>query len=243
MKTICIIQARMGSERLPGKVIKELCGKPMIVHIVERLSKSKLIDDIVVATSTDECNDVLEDILNATGIKCFRGSEDDVLTRYIDTVERYGGDNIIRVTGDCPLVSYEIIDELIQQFIQSEKDYMRVDVPDTICRGFDAEIFTKDALHKVDSLANIQRYREHVTLYMYQHPNEFSISKCILPTRWQTPDYRLTVDTVQDFELIEKIYAGLYADGTYMNIEDIINFIDCNQKLIQINSDIEQKHV
>jgi spore coat polysaccharide biosynthesis protein SpsF len=242
-EVVCIIQARMGSERLPGKVIKELCGIPMIEHIVKRLKTAGTIDKIIVATSTNTENDILAQKIQNTDAVLFRGNEEDVLRRYVDAVEAIGGDYIIRVTGDCPLVSAEVIDELAEKFVSSNVDYMRVDVPDTFARGFDAEIFTKEALMKANQLAHKEMYREHVTLYMYRHPEIFSVSKLVAKEEWKRPHYRLCVDTPEDFEVVSNIYNNLYEEGTCFTIDEIIRYLDAHPEVASINQDIVQKHV
>lgn len=240
---VCIIQARMGSERLPGKVIKEIKGIPMIIHILNRLKQSDKIDKTIVATSTNPENDKLVEIVENDGGIVFRGSEDDVLKRYIDAAEQFGGKYIIRVTGDCPLISAEVIDALIDRFLAAEVDYMRVDVPNTFARGFDAEIFTREALLKAHQKATEARYREHVTLYMYEHPEEFSIAKMEAKKSWNRPNYRLCVDTKEDFKVVERIYDALYDDNSYFTIDDIISFLDAHPEIANINQSIIQKKV
>ena len=240
---ICIIQARMGSERLPGKVIKEIKGIPMIVHILNRLNQSSKIEKTIVATSTNSENDQLVEIVENAGGTIFRGSEDDVLKRYVDAAEQFEGEYIIRVTGDCPLISAEVIDTLIDKFLEAKVDYMRVDVPNTFARGFDAEIFTKEALIKAHKEATEARYREHVTLYMYEHPEEFTIEKMEAEESWNRPNYRLCVDTKEDFEVVEKIYDALYDDNPHFTIDDIILYLDNCSEVANINQAIIQKDV
>lgn len=237
---ICIIQARMGSERLPGKVIKEIKGTPMILHILNRANK---IEKTIVATSTNSENDRLEDVVKAAGGNIFRGSEDDVLKRYVDAAEQFRGKYIIRVTGDCPLISAEVIDELIDKFLEAKVDYMRVDVPNTFSRGFDAEIFTREALMKAHYKATEARYREHVTLYMYEHPEEFSVERMEAKESWNRPNYRLCVDTKEDFDLVEKVYEALYDQNKGFEIDEIISYLDNHPEVAGINQFIIQKNV
>lgn len=240
---LCIIQARMGSERLPGKVIKEIKGIPMIVHIMNRLKKAAGIDRMIVATSTNPENDKLACVVEQAGGIVFRGSEEDVLKRYVDAAAEFGGKYIIRVTGDCPLISGEIIDELIDGFLKAKVAYMRVDVPNTFSRGFDGEIFTREALEKAHKLAEECRYREHVTLYMYEHPEDFSIAVMEAKEDWKRPGYRLCVDTKEDFQLVEVIYNALYQKNPDFTIDDIIDYLDNHPKVDKINQSIMQKNV
>lgn len=240
---VCIVQARMGSKRLPGKVIKEIKGIPMIVHLLNRLKKVEKLDKVIVATSTNPENDQLAAIVEKAGGLVFKGSEEDVLRRYLEAVNAFGGDYIIRVTGDCPLISWEVLDALIEEFLKAKVDYMRVDVPDTFCRGFDGEIFTKEALIKAHQLAKEERYREHVTLYMYEHPQDFTVARMKAKKKWSRPDYRLCVDTKEDFAVVEAIYNALYDYNPYFTIDDIISYLDRHPELSRLNQSVRQKKV
>lgn len=184
MKVLAIVQARMGSSRLPGKVLKEINGKPMISYTLEALKKSRYIDKIVLATSILEINDPLVKYVQSIGIDVFRGDEDNVLERYKMVADKYNGDIIIRITGDCPLINPVIVDNVITKYLMYDYDYVRLDVPNTFVRGMDTEVFSKEALDKTYSIVcsqeNINKiefdsFREHVTLYMYTHKEKFKI--------------------------------------------------------------------
>lgn len=257
MKILCIVQARMGSERLPGKVINPLMGKPMILYTLDRLSRSKYINEVVLATSVDQKEQPLVDILQAAGYKFFRGNESDVLKRYRDTAEEFGGDIIIRVTGDCPLIDPEILDNVITYFKMNDYDYVRLDVPNTFVRGFDVEIFTKEALVKVYSIVmkfsekeynndkvdnediqNFNMYKEHVTYYMYKHPEQFKIGY-VRGGELYNKDYRLCVDTKEDFQLVENIFS--YFKNEFVSSKDVVKYLDDNPEVAKINQDVTQK--
>ncbi|NMA84916.1 MAG: NTP transferase domain-containing protein, partial [Epulopiscium sp.] len=176
MKVLCIVQARMGSERLPGKVLKPILDKPMIMHVLDRLKKSRYIDEIVLATSQQDEEKSLVEAVQKNGYQVFRGEENYVLKRYIDTYRKYGGDVIVRITGDCPLIDPQIVDHVISYYLTYDYDYVRLDVPETFIRGFDVEVFSSKALEKayeeVDKMNN-ESYKEHVTLYMYTNQAKF----------------------------------------------------------------------
>lgn len=240
MKILAIVQARMGSERLPGKVIKPILNKPMIIHTLERVRKSKYINEIILATSTLDKDDILEDIVKSYGYEVFRGSENNVLERYKRAADGYNGDIIIRVTGDCPLIDSVIVDNVVSYFLANEFDYVRLDVPETFIRGFDVEVFSKEALDKTFQLVNEDIYREHVTLYMYNHPEVFKIgyvSGSILYNK----DYRLCVDTESDFKLVKTIYD--HFDDEYVTSKDVVKFLDENEEIAYINKEVVQKNV
>lgn len=216
MKVLCIVQARMGSERLPGKVMKEINGQPMIGYTLNSLKKSKYIDEIVLATSTLELNNPLAEYVESINFKVFRGeNEDNVLERYKLVADKYDGGVIIRVTGDCPLINPIIIDHVVTKFLMYDYDYVRIDVPDTFQRGFDVEVFSKKALDRVYnnvcSKENIHNkdyapFREHVTFYIYNHQNEFKVGYVKGEGKYfDNKNINLSVDTEEDFRRVEGI--------------------------------------
>lgn len=251
MKVLCIVQARMGSERLPGKVMKQIIGKPIVIHALDRLKKSKFIDEIVLATSSEEKEAPLVKLVEQVGYEVFRGEEDNVLKRYKDAFDKYYGDIIVRITGDCPLIDYLVVDNVISYFMMHEYDYVRLDVPENFIRGFDVEVFSKQALNRVYSKVcdiksedntniEINSYKEHVTLYMYRHPEEFNIG-IVKGEQYYSKPYRLCVDTQEDFELVKNIYEH-FNDG-YVLAKDVVKYLDENIDIANINASIRQKHV
>ena len=244
MKVLCIVQARMGSERLPKKVIKPILNQPMIIYTLNRLKKSKYIDEIVLATSQENKEEQLVDIVSKNGYKVFRGDENNVLKRFVDTYKKYGGDIIIRVTGDCPLIDPIIVDNVIAYFMANNYDYVRLDVPETFIRGFDVEVFSAKTLlkvwEKVSSLDNSHRYKEHVTLYIYENPDKFKIG-FVRGNEFYNKDYRLSVDTLEDFKLVETIFN--YFQDEYIEAKKVVKYLDQNPSIANINKDIQQKKV
>jgi len=218
MNVLCIVQARMGSERLPGKVMKEINGKPLISYTLNSLKKSKYIDQIVLATSTLQINDPLAKYVESINFDVFRGDEDNVLERYKLTNDKYNGDVIIRVTGDCPLINPIIVDNVVTKFLMYDYDYVRLDVPNTFQRGFDVEVFSKETLDKVYNKVCSEKYidnkeyvpfREHVTYYIYNHEDEFKVGHVKGEGKYfDNRDINMSVDTHEDFvrvkELLEK---------------------------------------
>ena len=241
-KVLCIIQARMGSERLPGKVMKELGDKPMIEHTLSRVAGSDRVDQVVLATSDKESENVMVDYLRGRGWSVFRGDENNVLKRYVDCEEYYKGDIIIRVTGDCPFIDPDIIDNVITHFGINDFDYVRLDVPDTFIRGFDVEIFTREAMLRVYEITkNIEGespYKEHVTYYMYKHPEEFKIGY-VKGSELYSKNYRLCVDTPEDYKLVTTVYNHFNDD--WVSAKEIVKFLDENPDVANINQDVIQK--
>ena len=237
-----IVQARMGSTRLPGKVAKELVGKPMLAHIIERLKKAKKIDQIIVATSLKEDDQKVIEIVRNKNVDTYRGSEDDVLSRYIEAAEKYQLDVVVRVTGDCPLIDPVTIDELVSEFLENEGlDYMRLE---GYPRGLDTGICDIETLKRVEDEVTDDPdevlYREHVTLYIYRNPEKFDIGIKEAPEELKR-DYRLCVDEIDDYKLIDELYRRLYREDEIIDIGDVITLLDNEPSLAMINSDIEQK--
>ena len=239
MKILCIVQARMGSSRLPGKVLKEINNNPMIYYTLTRLKKSRYIDEIVLATSDKEIDNSLAEYVEGIGFEVFRGSEENVLERYKETAEKYCGDIVIRVTGDCPLIDPIVVDNAITKFLMYKNDYLRLDVPETFVRGFDVEVFTREVLNKVYNICckdnndsyNYNMYREHVTYYIYKHPKDFNIGFL----RGEEPfniKLNLSVDREEDFEIVRCILENSYINilGENIDIRDIVRY--CHNYLI-----------
>ena len=203
MKIVAIVQARLGSKRLPNKAIKKIDGSPMIEILLKRLSRSKLITKIVVATSTDSKDNKLKLLINKLGYECEQGSIDNVLNRYICVAEKYEADIVVRITGDCPLVDPEIVDEVINKFKEDSVDYCSNTNPPTFPDGLDVEVFTLEALKKSSSMTTNDSDLEHVTPYLKESGN-FKTSS--LENKVDLSEMRWTVDESLDFEVISAIF-------------------------------------
>lgn len=242
-KTVAIIQARMGSTRLHGKVLKDIGGKPMLWHIIVRVQQSMQIDEIVIATTKNKEDDEIQKFTTSIGVSCFRGSQDNVLERYYLAAKKYGATTVVRLTGDNPLVDPKIIDNTIKFFYDNTFRYVsNVELSEgkrTLPLGLDCEVFSFDLLEEAYLNANENYEKEHVTPYMYLKQDNigcYSIDK-------DFSDYRLTVDTIEDFKCINEIYRQLYHDEHDFYLEDIIKYIDIHPEITLINSAIKQKGV
>ncbi len=248
-KVAAIVQARMGSERLLGKVALEVEGKPLLAHLIERLKKAEKIDQVIIATSDKEADTPVVEIAETCGISFYRGSETDVLSRYLEAAEKYGVDIIVRVTGDCPLLDPLTVDELVGKYLASDLDYMRLNVDDNgYPRGLDAEIFSFETLKRAaeyierEGEPEYSPYREHVTLYIYRH-SEFFKTAQVDPPVYLRRDYRLCVDEKEDFELIKEIYRRFYNENEIIDIRDVIRALDEDPVLAGMNKNVQQKRV
>ena len=240
MNAVAIIQARMGSVRLPGKIMTDLCGKPMLWHIVKRVERSELVNHVVIATSKEQDDDAVEELAEKNKFLLWRGSQNHVLKRFYDCAAHYKADIVVRLTGDNALVDAGIIDRGIAYFKECQQDYIyyREGLP----LGMAVEIFTYDALKcAYENAADAQCF-EHVTPYLYKNPQMFRAERvsCV------GEDYsslRWTMDTEQDKELISEIYTNLYRESSYFSFEDILKEYEKHPEWKFINEQIEQKKV
>ena len=232
-----IIQARMGSTRLPGKVMMDLCGSPVIEHVVNRLNNSNLIDKIIIATSFDSNNQPIIDFCQENHISYFVGNEDDVLDRYYQTALDYDIDDkdiIIRITSDCPLIDPFIVDKVIGEHISNNNDYTANVLDCTYPDGLDCEVFNFNALKDSWINANLSSQREHVTLYIRDNPDKFKLGNVMNDVDYS--DLRWTLDEKEDFIFIEEVYKNLFNQDSFFAMKDIIELINEKPELIDINS-------
>ena len=243
MKIGAIIQARMGSTRLPEKVMKNLQGKTVLEHVIERVKQSKLIDEIIIATTTHERDAVIESEALRCGVKAFRGSEDDVLSRYYYAAKENNLDVVVRITSDCPLIDPHILDDMIEVYLENNYDVVtNVGMESynrTFPRGLDIEIFSFLTLEEAFKNAKEKYQKEHVTPYIYENSNSvFNFKNEI-----DYSDHRWTVDTPQDFELISSIYDYLYKDSHDFYLNEIIDLFNKHPELYKVNAEVEQKKI
>lgn len=244
MKTIAIIQARMGSTRLPGKVMKRLCDQTVLSHVIHRVQACPLIDEIVIATTLASQDDVVVQEAEACGVLLFRGSEADVLERYYLAAKKHQADTVIRITSDCPLLDPTVLSEMLAYF-QSESteglalDYLSNTLQRSYPRGLDAEVFTFSALDKAHREAKDPYEREHVTPFIYQHPELFSIHQHVQDV--DLSSHRWTLDTEEDFHFIKLVYDALGERNSVFETDNVLAFLDQNPEIIKINAHVQQK--
>ena len=232
MDNLAIIQARMGSSRLPNKVLKKLCGKPMLQHIVERVQKSKSVDHVMVATTVKEEDKEVEELCRRIKADCYRGSEEDVLDRYYQAASRYKPRNIIRITADCPFIDPVIIDRIIQIHETGGYDYTSNTLVETYPDGLDTEVFKFSALEKAWNEANLASEREHVTPYI-KFKGQFK--RYSVERSPSLADKRWTVDTETDFEVVMQVYNALYDQNKLFLMEDVLDFLAAHHQIEQLN--------
>ncbi|MBK8982290.1 MAG: glycosyltransferase family protein [Ignavibacteria bacterium] len=241
MRTIAFIAARMGSERLPGKVLKPLSGIPSLVHIFNILKEVKNLDGYAVVTSVLKEDDEIEKVCIAYGVKCIRGSVHDVLDRFRLAAEILKPDVIVRVTGDDPLMDPEIIEKVISEHLSGDNDYTSNISERTFPRGMDTEVININVLEKCWRESSDKDDHEHVTLYIRRNPDKFRI-KSIKKNGSSAGDIRLCLDTEEDYSLVKIIYEKLYS-GKVIRLEEVLNLLELEPELRHINENIQQKKV
>ena len=240
---LAILQARMSSTRLPNKVLKKVNNKELLAYECERILKSTKIDKLIIATSDDISDDAIEIFGNKNNIEVFRGSLDDVLSRYYTCANRFKNKknienlNIIRVTGDCPVIDPEIIDKVILSFEKNDCDYASNTLVPTYPDGMDIEVCTFKALKYAYENATYKSDREHVTLYI---KNSEKLKKFNYESKYDFSHFRLTVDEQNDFDLIKNILENLYPMNRNFTYLDIISYMTKNSNLLFINLDIQR---
>jgi spore coat polysaccharide biosynthesis protein SpsF len=238
MKIVAMIQARMNSSRLPGKVLMHLGGETVLARVVRRLRRAGLIEEIVVATTRAAVDQAIVDECRCLRVGVFRGEENDVLDRCYQAARACNAKAVVRITSDCPVIDPQLVDETIAVFQQRCGDYGSNLFPRTYPRGLDTEVFTMAALEQAWHDAHAAYDREHVTPYFYQHPELFRlVSK---RGRTDYSRFRWTLDTVDDFELLRMIYAR-FGDQNDFSWGDVIKLMEREPELAELNSHVVQK--
>lgn len=232
---VCIIQARTGSTRLPRKVLKQILGKPMLSLQLERVKKSKLIDLVIVATTTKKEDDSIVVLTKDMGVDCFRGSEDDVLDRYYHAAKKGGADIVIRLMADCPLSDPGVIDETIEYFLKNKNKIDYTSKPINYPEGLDVEIFSFEALEHAWKEAVLPSEREHVTPYIYNHPEIFDI-QILKGCKDDLSMMHWSVDTLEDFKFVTKIFEKLYPLNHLFSKDDILCMLRDSPELLKLGS-------
>lgn len=240
-KVVATIEARMSASRLPGKVLMPLAGEPVLTRIIERLNRSKYIDEICVATTVNPADDAIIKLCERKGYKYFRGSEADVLSRVLRAAETRQAEIIVEGMADSPLVDWRQVDYLIDMLEDGKYDYVSNEIGETFPLGFDMRVFPYSVLKETESLVTDPEHHEHVTLYIYNHPEKYKIGIWDAEGKMRWPKLRLTLDTAKDYELISRVYDALYLNNPDFSAEEVINYLIGKPELYNLNAGIKQK--
>ncbi len=245
-KVIAVVQARMDSSRFPGKSLAKVGEWSIIELVLKRVNQSSRIENVSLATSVNPMDDILEKHVHDLGFPVSRGSEEDVLTRFYVAAKVFDPTIVVRITGDCPMISPKLIDHAIDSFIDQKSDYLTISIGEekelAYPRGFDVEVASFEALSEAVVKATKKYEREHVMPYLYTHDEKYS-TRIIEPKPEESrPNYRLCVDTKQDLEVILKLHEFFGAKLIDTNYLQIIQFLDENPSVAEINQSVEQRH-
>jgi spore coat polysaccharide biosynthesis protein SpsF len=234
MKKVAIIQARMCSSRLPGKVLMDISGKSLLWHVINRIKHCEKVDTVVVATTNKPEDHAIIKLAAGAGVESFAGSEDDVLDRYYQAAKMFNADSIVRITADCPVIDPQIVDEVINEYL--EKGYDICGLSGSFPDGLDVGIFSFETLEDAWTNAKLPSEREHVCPYMLNHPERFKLGEYVKFKDFG--HHRWTIDEENDLQFIREIYSRLYKPGKIFITDDILNLLEREPELVKINNGI-----
>jgi spore coat polysaccharide biosynthesis protein SpsF len=241
-KIVCLVQARMNSTRLPGKILTEINGIPMINLQINILKTLSLLDEIVVITTKNSSDDVLVRNLEKNKIKYFRGSENNVLERYFQSATKFNADIIIRITSDNPLIDISILEKIVNTISKNDFDYVSNNLKRTFPIGYDIEAFSYKTLKKIFETTKDIDEKEHVTLYVHKNFEKFKVKNIEADLEETHPEWRVTVDEKEDLELIREIF-DTFKEKDIINYKDLIELFEKKPHLLKINQHVSQKFI
>jgi spore coat polysaccharide biosynthesis protein SpsF len=241
MKIFATIEARMTSNRLPGKVLLPAAGKPMLEHQVNRLRAVTSLNGIVLATTVNKTDNELEEFAKKIGIDCYRGSENDVMNRVIGAAESVGADVIVEITGDCPIIDPQIVEQTIRIFNANESDYVNNGHIRSYPDGMDTQVFRLETLKRSALMTDDPLDHEHVTLHIRNHPEIFSQLNLVSPPETHWPELGLTLDEVSDYELLKKIIEHFDPTNPLFSCRDVVQLLKQRSAWVAINQSVVRK--
>ncbi len=241
MKISAVIVSRMGSSRLPGKALREVMGKPLLQHLIERVKRAKAIKDVVIATTVNKEDGVILELAKRCAVNYFTGSENDVLDRVTRAARSIKTDVIVQINGDRPLIDPFVIDLVAEKYVTEKVDFACNNMKSTFPRGQAVEVFSADLIESIADSNHDPFVREHVTLDFYENPERYRLLNVEAPSQWYMPDLRICLDTQEDLVLITKICEELYPKNPYFGLKEIISLIKTKPELKEINKTTRQK--
>ena len=237
MKIITVIQARMSSTRLPGKVMLPLLGKPLLIRMIERVNSAKLVGDVIVATSTNPDDDEIEKLCVQNNLICSRGHLTDLLDRHYQAAKQFNAEAVVKIPSDCPLIDPKVIDKVIEHYINSDEfDFVSNLHPATYPDGNDVEIFSFESLECAWKDATKDYEREHTTPFIWEHQDVFSVGNVTWETGYDySSTHRWTIDFPEDYEFIRKVYDELYSNNPVFSLNDILTLLKQKPEIAEIN--------
>jgi len=241
MKIVATITARMTSNRLPGKVMLPVLERPILHYLVERLNNVPSIDDIVLATTVNKNDDTLIDFATSEGISYFRGSEDDVMLRVVEAADSVDADIVVEITGDCPIVDPQLVEQAILMYKANDVDYVSNGNIRSYPDGMDAQVFSLDTLKKSLSMTDNLLDHEHVTLHIRNNPQLFTSMNLVAPPELDWPELGLTLDEKDDYRLLKLIIEHFYKKTPLFSCLDVVRYLKNRPDLVAINNHVHRK--
>ncbi|MGL1902890.1 MAG: NTP transferase domain-containing protein [Fibrobacterales bacterium] len=243
MTAVAIIQVRMSSMRLPGKVLKPISGKPMIWHIYQRAQQCALVDDVVIATSTECSDDALAEYCKETGLNCFRGSLNNVMGRFLDVRALYPKSTyFVRITGDCPFIDPVFIDQQITALKKHDGDFVWINSPHSVLEGQGVQSWT--SLEYIDEQSSTSEDKEHVgSIYRSEHPREFRIVAFVVPQEFQTTGLRLSVDEMDDYIFVNEVYDTLWSGTSIVSLSETLQWLGAHKDIVSTHAHVEESAI
>lgn len=241
-RVVASIEARMGSTRLPGKVLADIQGEPALTRLLRRLRRCTSLDGIVLATSTSKQDDVLERWAKELDVEAYRGSEEDVLSRVVEAHEQMGSDVIVEICGDCTLMDPDVVDMAVDTFLENECDVVTNARKPSFPMGVEVQVFRTPALVEIEANVDDPVVREHVSPYFYQHPERYRTIHLMAPPRWRLPTARLHLDYPEDLDFINEVYRRLGPlHGDDFGVPEIVELLRREPGLTEINAHLEEQ--
>ncbi len=240
-KIVATVECRMTSSRLPGKVMMESLGKPMLEILVERLRAVKQIDAIVLATTTNAQDDCIVELAKKLKVHSYRGSEEDVLRRVLGAADSVNAQLIVEITGDCPLLDPEIVSQTIDLYFDNPCDYAANCLKQTFPLGMETQVFSTELLRLADKDGLTPEDREHVSWYFIRNPKLFSLLQLPAPPAANFPEVRLTLDEIDDYKIIDQVYRNLYPKNRLFTCQEMMEFLKKNTTVLALNQHVKQK--
>lgn len=242
-RIVATIEARMGSTRLPGKVLKPAVGKPMLELMVERLRRVPSLDAVVIATTVNPADAAIAELADRLGVGCHRGSEEDITARLLGAAEEHAIDVLVETTGDCPLIDPATVERCIQVYRESGVDYVSNVLERSYPIGMDTQVFPAAVLADVARRTDDPVEREHGSLFIYRHPEIYSLKNVPAPAEFTDPKLRLTLDTPEDYDLITRVFADLYPADPAFGLADVLALLRARSDYRALNSEVQHRYV
>lgn len=242
-KTAATIEARMTSSRLPGKVLMEAAGLSFLEHMIQRLKMVPSLDDIIVATTVNASDDPVVALAKKIGVSYYRGNEDDVLDRVLMAAKSHNVDVIVETTGDCPLIDPQIVENCVQSYRAKNVDYLSNILERTYPIGMDTQVFATDILQDVANRTDDVQDHEHVSLFIYKHPEIYTLANIAAVQSQHDPSLRLTLDTQEDCDVLRNIFEALYPQKDNFTLGDILAYLRAHPEVREVNQHVQHRTV